>query len=328
MPIIGTRKEKPKNTYFDLIFPQRNPLFASQSKSAGPGEENIELVITDPNKLKKILSYIMEGEGSVHFRRNERGGSYYCQIKLINGNKDPLLDETIRPQMTSTSKTDPDKQTEAFLIVHNIVPLPDERQMQPQQNITIMFSFYGWHYRADVVVLSSTTDGWILSYPDRLTKIGKQRDCFRATVNNTDTCIYVIREAGCYVEDPDVQDVGMGGCSFMASPDEATMAIGSRINISLEWGDTPEERNTLDVGGLIRSKSGNGLYHVAFTGIGPLTKEATLLGNLVASLQTKRLSQTSKGCEGCTSSTCIKTTLNTSETCENTGGSTSSWIPR
>lgn len=329
MPTPGQHKEnKPKKTYLDLIFPQKTPLFTYQSKTGRPEEEEVERVITDPDKLKKVLSHMMEGEGSVYFRRNERGGAYHCQIQLTHGNRDPSLDGTVRSSISLTGKTNLAEQAKPLLVVHNITPSPDPRQMEPGQNITIMFSFYGWHYRADVVVHAPATEGWVLSYPDRLTKIGRQRDCFRAVVNNHETCIYVIREAGCDVADPEIRDVGMGGCSFMPSPEEATMSIGSRIQITLEWDDPPEERNTVTVEGIIKAKSGNGLYHVVFTGLGALTKEAKLLGHLVAFLQTKRLSQTGETCKTCTSSACIKTTSETAGTCGKTGGSTSAWIPR
>ncbi|MEO5334790.1 MAG: hypothetical protein H7839_22480 [Magnetococcus sp. YQC-5] len=301
-----TKESKKTNNFLDLIFPQKNPLFALSSKEGRQGEEEVEPVITDPNKLKKILSHVMKGEGIAYFRRNERGELYHCQIRLDNENQFINFDETAHPKKISKGQTNSDEQKNPSLIVYDVVPAPKELQMQPKQNITIMFSFYGWHYRADVVVLSPEIDGWVLSYPERLTKIGQQRDCFRAIVNNTDTCVYVIREAGCYVADPAVHDVGIGGCSFMPSPDEANMAIGSKIKITLEWNDPPEERNTVNVEGIIKAKSGNGLYHVVFVGIGARTKEAMLLGNLVTFLQNVRLCQTSKGCAGCRPATCIK----------------------
>ena len=318
-------QNRPKKNLFGWLLSWGKSGSASPAGGRVPkDDEQAEAVITHPDKLKSLLQDVAEQEGGVYFRRNERGVSYSCQIKLDeekpqptetakpqpDAETKPQPTETAKPQPLATGKVPPPppvakpwqsaaKKAEAtepvepLLILHNLVPSPDEQKMQPGQELTVMFASRGWHYRADLVVRSALATGWVVSYPERLTKVGRQREYFRILTTDADTCLRVVREAGCYVSDPDLHDVGMGGCSFTIPPDEAPMEVGAKVIINLEWGDLQQEEDRVDttVEGIVKGKSGKGLYHVAFTGLGELTEATMLLGQLVAFIQAQRLSQ-------------------------------------
>lgn len=251
-------------------------------------QEEVGSVITDSEQLKTILLDITEKDECVYFRRHEQGTAYRCQIKVVDDADPPK-----KPKMAVPRQAEPIKQPKPLLLIHHVVPLPAGQKMEPGQVLTVIFSAQDWHYRGDLVVLSALGDGWKISYPERLIKAGRVRKCFRVLATDTDTCMHIIRASGHAVADADIYDVSMGGCSFLAPPNEPTLEIGSPVQINLEWGDFEEDvRLGLCVQGVIKAISGNGLlYHVAFADVGESPETESLLEQLVAFVHAQRLNR-------------------------------------
>ena len=181
--------------------------------------DQTESIITDPDKINKLISDIYGKEDGVYFRRDERGISYYCQIKSSNEEPQPFRVEKPQPSRVKPSqshnikhqqtkavlwphastKAKSEKKPDPLLVIYNMLPVPNKDIMKAGQKLTVMFPSSGWHYRADLSVVSDVDIGLAISYPKKLTKIGRQRECFRAVAIDTDTSIRITREAGCFV---------------------------------------------------------------------------------------------------------------------------------
>ncbi len=293
MPISKKGVQIKKWMYHGVFLPWETLSERIAGQAVSAGQQPVDSVITDPEQIKAILLDVIADKAEIFFKRDGHGSVCHCQMQWERVTPQPSV--TGKSLRTDPRETKPDKAAAPLLHLVHVIPDLETQQMRSGQSLTVIFTWQGWYYRTHLQVAYPAATGWVVSYPTQLLKAGRQRGSLRITTTETDTCLRLTHATGESIPDPDLRDVSMGGCSFMVPPEAASLPIGSRVTVHLEWGELePSHRSLLSVGGIIKSRDRDGLYHVAFTELGEEMERFDLLEALLLFVQEQRLNRHSR----------------------------------